>query len=72
MQYDPKRERAFPVQTDVEHNSGMMILDYFAAKAMQAMVSSKAYADGEWPMDQLAAQAYEIAEAMVKVRTEYF
>jgi hypothetical protein len=64
---------AFPVQSiyieDVETNSrGMSLRDYFAAKAMNAMLSSP-----NCPLQvresELAAQAYLTADAMLKVRT---
>jgi hypothetical protein len=54
---------AFPVGTA----SGMSLRDYFAAKAMQAMLSSP-----NCPMDvresKLATQAYATADAMLDAR----
>ena len=54
---------AFPVGTA----SGMSLRDYFAAKAMQAMLSSP-----NCPMhvkeSELATQAYHTADAMLEAR----
>jgi len=57
---------AFPVfpETAIGHASawqGMTLRDYFAAKAMQALVE-KSYSD------TTARLAYEIADAMLKAR----
>jgi len=59
---------AFPVQSvyieDQETNSrGMTLRDYFAAKAMQALVE-KSY------FDTTARLAYEIADEMLKAREQ--
>ena len=43
-----------------EQDGGMELRDYFAAKAMQAIVSK--YGEGN------AVKAYEIADAMMKAR----
>ena len=47
---------------------GMTIRDYFAAKAMQGFVSS--YGEGciTCPLLDIAEDAYEIADAMLKAR----
>ena len=47
---------------------GMTIRDYFAAKAMQGFVSS--YGEGciTSPLLDIAEDAYEIADAMLKAR----
>lgn len=47
---------------------GMTLRDYFAAKAMQAMVSTHSYETGGWPMDNVAAQSYDVADAMLEAR----
>lgn len=44
----------------------MTLRDYFAAKAMQGMVASPEYAKGNWPIVEIANQAYEMADAMLK------
>ena len=41
--------------------------DYFAAKAMQAILSNPDYTEVD---DKLANQAYNVADAMLKARAE--
>ena len=58
---------AFPVQSvyieDQETNSrGMTLRDYFAAKAMQALI------DNDGLFSEIPTQAYELADAMLKAR----
>ena len=59
------------------HSEGLTLRDYFAAKAMQAMVSAEfqmvgcvAYIDrnGGRLEDHVSACAYEVADAMLKAR----
>jgi len=66
---NPKNIQAFPM-LDVDGGTawqGMTLRDYFAAKAMQAMLSSP-----NCPMqlceNELASQAYITADAMLKAR----
>ena len=66
---------AFPVQYSNEADGptvmphvGMTLRDYFAAKAMQGMAGSHAYCERGWDQADLAGQAYEIADAMLKAR----
>ncbi len=49
---------------------GMTIRDYFAAKAMQGFVSS--YGDGRItsPLLDIAEDAYDMADAMLKAREQ--
>ena len=47
---------------------GMTLRDYFAAKAMQAMISVWATSVDAWNEDELAEWAYEQADAMLKAR----
>jgi hypothetical protein len=58
---------AFP-QPDCGHGrpyeSGMSLRDYFAAKAMQGLLSSDVYA----PVEKFAKQAYVMADEMLKAR----
>ena len=53
----PHKERAF---------AGMTLRDYFAAKAMQGLLTAE-YASTYRP-DAWAKEAYEIADAMIKAR----
>ena len=64
-------ESAFPVQSiyveDLETNSrGMTLRDYFAAKVIQGICASGPSID--FSDDRLASDAYQIADAMLKVR----
>lgn len=60
---------AFPVQSiyieDQETNSrGMTLRDYFAAKAMQALI------DNDGLFSEIPTQAYALADAMLKAREQ--
>ena len=48
---------------------GMSLADYFAAKAMQAMVSTPTYEGGGWSQVDIARQSYTMANAMLRART---
>ena len=58
---------AFPSGYDVPENPGMALRDYFAARAMQALLS-----DSDWRQDMdikdTALAAYKTADAMMKER----
>jgi len=65
---------AFPSPViDVDDHAGMTLRDYFAAKALPAIYKDTcecARVDG-WPdgwRDEVAAEAYELADAMIKAR----
>ena len=55
----PHKERDF---------AGMTLRDYFAAKAMHGMAGSRRYCEAGWDQADMASQAYEIADAMLKAR----
>jgi len=66
-------KHAFPDQ----YNDGMSLRDYFAAKAMQALLAKQgpygedfepAYRDDVQHIDELAQYAYSQADAMLKAR----
>ena len=64
---------AFPSQVDFDsprtgvHYLGMTLRDYFAAKAMQAFIST--YANGQADQfDHIAGDAYDVADMMLKAR----
>ena len=44
------------------YNEGMTLRDYFAAKAMQALI------DNDGLFSDIPTQAYELADAMLKAR----
>jgi hypothetical protein len=53
-------------QVEAVHQRGMTLRDYFAAKAMQAILS-----DGSWhghTCKTAALESYEMADAMLKAR----
>jgi len=59
-------DTAFPVVSElIGHNGGMLLRDYFAAKAMQGLLA----ADYNSKMQNLAIDAYQIADEMLKVRS---
>ena len=61
---------AFPTTKPLEHwgdpNQGMTLRDYFAAKAMAALVV--VYTDDKAIVDEYSQRAYAIADAMLKAR----
>lgn len=48
--------------------AGMTLRDYFAARAMHGMAGSRRYCEAGWDQADMASQAYEIADAMLKAR----
>jgi len=68
-----KLEPAFPGQWDhgqgqIESWTGMTIRDYFAAKAMQALLHDASCMDGGWHVE--AKAAYALADAMLAERAK--
>jgi len=65
-----KNEPAFPgLHPSKEchyQDSGMRLRDYFAAKAMNALIV--VYADDKAIVDEYSQRAYAIADAMLKAR----
>lgn len=49
---------------------GMTLRDYFAAKAMQAMVASPAYYIDGWAQSDIAVQSYQMADALLAERSK--
>jgi hypothetical protein len=47
-------------------HGGMDLRDYFAAKAMQALVTQQDWFNGDWHLE--ASAAYEIADKMMEAR----
>ena len=56
---------AFPRPGDFYPQRGMTLRDYFAAKAMSAIVTC-----GDDVADDIASKAYIIADAMIKARDQ--
>jgi hypothetical protein len=62
-----KHESAFPISgSQYRHTEGMTLRDYFAAKAMQAIVSRGIV--NEVPLEIYATNAYKMSDAMLKAR----
>ena len=61
---------AFPAPAGVAHitEQGMTLRDYFAAKAMQELMTYKDRPIYLRPVDEVAIDAYEMADAMLKAR----
>lgn len=55
------------VSYDAVDGVGMLLRDYFAAKAMQGLVSNEEYAGDR---DALSRRAYELADAMLAERSK--
>jgi hypothetical protein len=58
---------AFPNESNagnIWNDKGMTLRDYFAAKAMQGLLSS----DVNAPLETFAKQSYKVADAMMKAR----
>jgi hypothetical protein len=60
--------KAFPITSRYDENNGMELRDYFAAKAMQAILFDiKAIQVNK---DLTANLAYQFADAMIKARNQ--
>ena len=59
---------AFPVPTGCGAEAGMVLRDYFAAKAMQGMLACPEQLQSDEHM--FARDAYQIADAMLKERNK--
>jgi hypothetical protein len=53
---------------DIE--KGMTVRDYFAAKAMQAMIANNWLMNSASALDKLSVAAYEMADAMLMERAK--
>ena len=67
--------KAFPVQESVPQDDdyeGMDLRDYFAAKAMQGLLSNPSMIDSIEPTsaDWISERSYEIADQMMEARNE--
>jgi hypothetical protein len=54
---------AFPIHWE-NHHQGITMRDYFAAKAMQALI------DNDGLFSEIPTQAYALADAMLKAREQ--
>ena len=55
---------------DFQDQTGMTIRDYFAAKAMQANITTYTEADYAGYVESIARKSYEMADAMLKAREQ--
>jgi len=67
-------EPAFPTEVwdsrgIPQHTQGMTLRDYFAAKAMQGLLSDNEFSS-ELSAQGLATAAYDLADAMLQVRSQ--
>jgi hypothetical protein len=60
-----KEFKAFPWGAQ-NHIDGMTLRDYFAAKAMEGLLST--VKDEEWHCDETASISYDMADAMMEAR----
>jgi len=66
-----KNPQAFPTHPDAPLScDGMTLRDYFAAKAMQAILSTMAQGIRPTDIGLMAADTYQIADAMLKAREQ--
>jgi len=68
-----KNERAFPVpnNANVNNQEGMTLRDYFAAKAMQGIISSFGFKKaGLESINDIVEESFLFADAMLKAREE--
>ena len=57
----------FPTPAGTQHNDGMTLRDYFAAAALQGLLSS-IQPNQLWSGDDVAIVCYRTADAMLKAR----
>ena len=57
-----KNPPVYPTSSYLEERQGIHLRDYFAVNAMRELINKMRY------MDDVAPQAYEIADAMIKER----
>ena len=71
MSIDSKTPQAFPysgVGDELNYSKGMTLRDYFAAKAMQGILTATLTPNTVWSQDEAAETAYNVADAMLKAR----
>jgi hypothetical protein len=76
MTNKPKNPDAFPCDNKSEGYSGMTLRDYFAAKAMQSVLSNQTFLEtvlrdaqvGTLASDAVSRTAFVMADAMLKQR----
>jgi hypothetical protein len=61
-------QRAGYATQEFEPVDGMTLRDYFAAKAMQGILTATLTPNTVWSQDEAAETAYNVADAMLKAR----
>ena len=51
-----------------ENEHGITLRDYFAARAMDALITATINADTDWIFSNVAETAYNMADAMLEAR----
>ena len=67
------QEPAFPRDHAADGHNGMSLLDYMAISAMRGMIAGHFACYGHenyWPLEGVAIEAYDIAEAMMTERAK--
>ena len=67
MKQYPQGGHAFPLRKEdgQSHNFGMTLRDYIAVRAMEKLLEA-----GEWDEEELAEDAFDIADAMLRERAK--
>lgn len=61
--------KAFPASSKYNDNwNGMDLRDYFAAKAMQGLLTT--VKDEEWEIEEVAEISYRVGDAMMEARKQ--
>jgi hypothetical protein len=63
-----KNDPAFPTETPLGFEDGMSLRDYFAAKAMQGLITQFAHGFEPDTVDGFSAISYRIADSMMEAR----
>ena len=71
MSKDQKKPQAFPYSgagDELNFSAGMLLRDYFAAKAMQAVMSNVKEGDQTFSANRCAVFCYFMADAMMEAK----
>ena len=63
-----KDEYAFPFEVNFTQYTGMTLRDYFAAKAMQGLLTGLLSKGMDFTWGQVTVDAYNAADSMLKAR----
>lgn len=69
--HNPFTGKDIPVgKVDIQIDRGLSVRDYFAAKAMQALIHGQVHVQVQTKQAQTTETAYEWADAMLKARVK--